>query len=78
MSRWGGALALGLAVATFTCNQLLGIEGATVGCVSDVHCGPTESCLASVCQSLRPDDGGALDAGDASNDAASVTDVRGR
>jgi hypothetical protein len=72
------AALLGVASA-LSCNQLLGIEGASVGCVSDVHCGPSESCLASVCQTLRPEDAGAFDAGDAASDAApSVRGARER
>jgi hypothetical protein len=56
-----------VAASQLACNELLDIEGATVGCVVDDHCGPTESCLASVCQALRPD-AGAADASDASSE----------
>lgn len=63
---------LTVAASDLACNQLLGIEGATVGCVFDDHCGPAESCFASVCQALRPGDAGAPDA----SDAASGTEGR--
>ena len=65
-ARGWRVLALTLATSALACNQWLGIEAATVGCVSDDHCGTAESCLASVCQALTPD-AGTPDAGDAAS-----------
>lgn len=61
-----------LVLAATACNQLLGIEGARVGCLSDDHCGARESCLERVCAALRSDASDAgYDAGfDATNEAA--------
>lgn len=65
-AAWRALTILTVAVSELACNQLLGIEGAGLGCVSDDHCGPTESCLASVCLALTPD-AGAPDASDAAS-----------
>jgi hypothetical protein len=53
VGRWRTGLASVALIAAGGCNQILGIEGARLGCLSDDDCAGNESCgTLSVCAPL--------------------------